>query len=264
MSAKRVLGIDIGGSGIKGAVVDVSRGRLITSRIRFVTPSPARPAAVVRAIKKVVAHFSWRGPVGVGFPGIVRNQVAYSAHNLHPAWIGCDLAQRFRAASGCPVFAMNDADVAAVGELAFGAGRRGRGTVLVLTFGTGIGSALFRDGELIPNLELGHLQFKDGIAEDYCAASVREEKNLSWKAWGKRVNAYLHHLDRLVSPDLIIVGGGVSRKFDKFSPNLDLEVDVVPAKLRNEAGIIGAATAAGRLLPRGQLKVRSFVAPEED
>lgn len=264
MAAKRVLGIDIGGSGIKGAVVDVSRGRLITTRVRFATPSPARPAAVARAVKKVVDHFSWKGPVGVGFPGIIRQQIAHSAPNLHPSWIGRNLARHFRAASKCPVFAMNDADVAAIGELAFGAGRTARGTVLVLTFGTGIGSALFRDGELFPNLEFGHLHFKGDIAEHYCAASVREEHNLSWKAWGKRVNAYLRHVAFLISPDLIIIGGGVSKKFEKYSRYLDLDARVVPARLKNEAGIIGAATAAARHLPRTQLKVRSFVAPAED
>lgn len=264
MAANRVLGIDIGGSGIKGAVVDLACGRLVTSRIRFATPEPARPAAAVRTIKKVVAHFSWKGPIGVGFPGIIRRQIAHSAPNLHPAWAGRNLSQQFRAASGCPVFVLNDADAAAIGELNFGAGRRTKGTVILLTFGTGIGSALFSDGKLFPNLEFGHLRFKGGIAEHYCAALVREEHNLSWKAWGKRVNAYLRHVEVLVSPDLIIIGGGVSKKFEKFSGHLDLETRVVPAKLKNEAGIIGSALAAAQHLTRAQLKVRSFVAPRDD
>jgi polyphosphate glucokinase len=259
-----VLGIDIGGSGIKGAVVNVSRGRMVTERFRVATPSPAQPASVGRALKKVVTHFGWKGPIGVGFPGIVRRNVALSAANLGEVWIGRDLAVDFSKATGSPVYVLNDADAAGYAELKFGAGRGSKGTVLLLTLGTGIGSALFFDGVLVPNLEFGHLHFGKSIAERFASASVREREKLSWKRWGKRLNELLGHYAFVTSADLIILGGGVSKKFDKFGPCIDLPVRVIPARLKNEAGIIGAAVAASSHLPKTKLKVRSFVPPETE
>lgn len=256
-----VLGVDIGGTGIKGAVVNVATGRLLTPRLRVETPRPARPAAVARAFATLVARFGWRGPVGVGFPGVVRQQVALTAANLHPAWVGLHLGRHFSHAAHCPVFALNDADAAGMAEMRFGAGRRRQGTVLMLTLGTGIGSALFRDGALVPNLEFGHLEFKGDIAEKYAAAVVRKNEDLTWEAWGRRVNDLLAHIHFLVSPDLIIVGGGVSTKFQKFRGELAVPARVVPARLQNSAGIVGAALAAGRGLPKPKLIVKSFVPP---
>ncbi len=238
-----ILGIDIGGSGIKGAVVDLAKGELASERERLETPVPATPAAVARSVARIAKHFAWDGPIGVGFPGIIRTNVAHSAANLHPTWIGRDLAQLFGKATGCPVAAVNDADAAGLAEVAFGAGRGVNGTVLLLTLGTGIGSALFRDGALVPNTEFGHLEFRGGPAEDYAAASVRKARDMRWGHWSARVNRLLLHLDFLLSPDLFIIGGGVSAKFDKVAGALDKRLRVVPAALMNDAGIVGAALA---------------------
>lgn len=253
-----VLGIDIGGSGIKGAVVDVSKGRLVTDRFRVPTPSPAQPAAVSRALKKVVNHFGWKGPIGVGFPGVVRRNIALSATNLGESWIGRDLAAQFSKASGSPAYALNDADAAGIAEMNFGAGRRQHGTVLLLTLGTGIGSALFIDGVLVPNLEFGHLQFRKTIAERFASVSMREKEKLSWKRWGQRLNHLLEHYAFITSADLIILGGGVSKKFDKYAPCIELPVRVVPARLKNEAGIIGAAVAASNHLPKSKMRASAM------
>jgi polyphosphate glucokinase len=259
----KILGIDIGGSGIKGAVVDVKTGRLLTPRLRVATPVPAGPAALARALAKLVRRFQWRGPIGVGFPGIIRSQVTYSAANLHPAWIGLNLGKHFGRATRCPVWALNDADAAGLAEVRFGAGRGKRGTVLLLTIGTGIGSALFHDGVLFPNLEFGHLKFKDTIAEKYAAASVRKNLDLTWEQWGRRLNEVLHHVHFLVSADLIILGGGVSSKMERFAACLDVPTRILPARLRNQAGVVGAALAAAEKLPRARLAVKSFVPPAE-
>jgi polyphosphate glucokinase len=260
----KALGIDIGGSGIKGAVVDVATGRLLTPRLRADTPEPARPASVARAVAHLAKRFAWKGPIGIGFPGIVRRHVAVIAANLHPTWSGVDLARLFGRATKCPVHVLNDADAAGLGEVAFGAGRRHDGTIIVLTFGTGIGSALIRDGVLIPNLEFGHLKFKHTIAEKYASAAVRKNEDLSWREWGQRVNELLHHVQLMISPELFILGGGVSAKFERFAPCLDVSVKVVPARLLNDAGIVGSALSAARMLPRAKLKVRSFAAPPAD
>lgn len=260
----KVLGIDIGGSGIKGAVVNVRDGRLLTARVRLDTPESARPAAVARIVAKLAAQMTWRGPIGLGFPGIIRQQIAYSAPNLHPTWTRLNLARHFTKATKCPACVLNDADAAGVAEMAFGAGRKTRGTVLMLTFGTGIGSALFRDGMLVPNLELGHTEFQGDIAEKYASAAVRKSEDLSWSDWGRRVNQLLHHFHFLLSPDLIIFGGGVSTKFGKFARYFDVATRVVPARMGNLAGIVGAALAASRQLPKTKLTVKSFTPPEEN
>jgi len=236
-----VLGIDIGGSGIKGAPVDIERGVLTRERYKLLTPQPATPDAVAAAVADLVAHFEWQGPIGCTFPAVVRRGVVYSAANMDHAWVGVDGAALFRQTTDSPVTLLNDADAAGVAEMRLGAGRGREGVVMVLTFGTGIGSALLIDGRLVPNTELGHLEFRRGEAEHYAAARVRKEEKLSWHEWGTRVDRFLKYLDRLFSPDLFIVGGGVSRKFERFSEALTVAAEVVPALLENEAGIIGAA-----------------------
>ncbi|NUR87582.1 MAG: ROK family protein [Nonomuraea sp.] len=233
-----VLGIDIGGSGIKGAPVDVSSGQLTADRLRIPTPQPAKPADVAEVVARIVKHFGWSGPIGVTFPGVVVNGVVRTAANVHHSWIGVDAAKLFGGA------VLNDADAAGLAEVAFGGGRGQAGTVLMLTFGTGIGSALFVDGTLVPNTEFGHLELHGHDAEARASDRAREEHDLSWDKWAHRVEAYLRHVDMLLSPSLIIIGGGVSKKADKFLPHVKVDVPVVPATLQNEAGIIGAALVA--------------------
>jgi polyphosphate glucokinase len=235
-----VLGIDIGGTGIKGAPVDIGAGELTRERLRVPTPRPAGPVAVAGVVRQIVAHFSWTGPVGVTVPGVVRDGVMRDAVNLDEAWAGVDAAALFGGAA-----VVNDADAAGLAEMTFGAGRGARGTVLMLTFGTGIGSALFVDGTLVPNTELGHLLLRGVDAEHRASDRAREEHELGWREWAERVAEYLEHVTMLLSPSLIIIGGGVSKKADKFLPYIDVGVPLVPATLRNEAGIIGAAATAG-------------------
>ncbi|MBX6384648.1 MAG: ROK family protein [Microbispora sp.] len=236
-----VLGIDIGGSGIKGATVDTVAGVLTRERLRVPTPRPAVPGAVARAVREIAEHFSWTGPMGVAFPGVVRDGIVGTAANMDPSWIGVRGAELF----GGQAVVLNDADAAGLAEMTFGAGRDRRGVVLVLTFGTGIGSALFVDGVLVPNTEFGHIEIRGKDAERRASDRVREEKDLSWKKWARRVEEYLGRMRDLLSPSLIVIGGGVSKKVDRFLPYVDLgDTPVVPAALRNEAGIIGAAMAA--------------------
>jgi len=239
-----VLGIDIGGTGIKGALVDTEMGQLVTERYRLLTPDGAKPEPVAETVGAVVRHFEWRGAIGCGFPAVVKDGTAYTAANISSRWIGYDVRAVFEETTGCDVTVMNDADVAALAEMRFGAGRGVAGSVLIVTLGTGIGTAMFVNGQLVPNLELGHIEIRGKDAETRATDIVRKEKNLSWKAWGKRVNEYLQTIDRLIWPDLIIVGGGASKSWDKFSPYLDVRASVVPAGMLNEAGIVGAALAA--------------------
>lgn len=243
----KTLGIDIGGSGIKGAPVDLKTGRLTAKRVRIETPEPARPVAVARAVAELVKAFDWRGPVGVGYPGVICDGRTMTAANLHPDWIGLDAGRLFSRASRCPVTVINDADAAGLAEMRFGAGRKESGTVLLVTLGTGVGSALFRGGRLFPNTELGHLPWRGGkSAEKFVSAAARKRRGLSWEEWAGRLNDYLHTLESLLWPDLIIVGGGVSAKYRKWIRFLRLRTKIVPAKLFNEAGIVGAALAAAR------------------
>ncbi|MCB0114121.1 MAG: ROK family protein, partial [Caldilineaceae bacterium] len=207
-----ILGIDIGGSGIKGALVDAESGELLTDRKRIETPQPATPTAVAEVIKELVDHFEWTGSVGCTFPAIIRNGVVHSAANVDKSWIGTDAKKLFEAKTGCNVTVINDADAAGIAEMVFGAGRDVPGVVIVLTLGTGIGSALFVDGHLAPNTELGHLEMNGGDAEQQTADSARDREDLGWKAWGKRLNQYFQMVEFLLSPDLFIVGGGVSKK----------------------------------------------------
>ncbi len=240
------LGIDIGGSGIKGALVDTEHGVLLTERKRVLTPSPATPAAVGEAVSGLVAHFGFDGPVGVAYPGIVRGGVARLAANMDASFLGVDVAALFSEAASAPASVINDADAAGIAEMEFGEGRGNDGTVLLLAFGTGIGSALFRHGILVPNPEFGHLEFRGKPAEDDASAAARKRDGLSHAKWCLRVNAYLEHVEMLVSPDLIIIGGGISKKWDRFGYLLIASVPVRPARLRNDAGIVGAALLASR------------------
>lgn len=244
-----ILGIDIGGSGIKGALVDTERGVATTLYQRIPTPQPSTPDAVADVVTQLVRHFEWSGPVGCTFPAIIKNGVAYSAANVDKSWIGTDGDRLFEQKTGCPFQLINDADAAGLAEVEFGAGRGRPGVVMMLTLGTGIGSALFVDGRLVPNTELGHMEVRGKEAEHRASDRVRGKKKLSWKQWAARVDEVLHVYDALFSPTLFIIGGGVSKKHAKFLPLLTIGTPVVPAQLLNEAGIIGAALAARSLVP---------------
>lgn len=240
-----ILGIDIGGSGIKGALVDTDSGALVTERQKLATPQPSTPEAVCATVKDLVTQFAYDGAVGCTFPAIVKDGVTLSAANVDPQWIGTDAAALLSSALGLPVTVVNDGDAAGVAEITHGAAKGHLGVVLMLTFGTGVGSALFSKGVLVPNTEFGHLQFEGHeSAEDFVAAKVREDEQLSWEAWGRRVGRYLQHLELLFSPDLFVIGGGVSRKFDRFSEFLAVRAPLLPAQFENQAGIIGAAMLA--------------------
>ena len=241
-----LLGIDIGGTGIKGAPVDVGTGQLVGERFRLETPQPAVPNAVADVVEKVAAHFNYQGPTGVAFPAVVKHGVTYTAANVDRSWIGTNAGELFSRHVGGPVTVVNDADAAGIAEIRFGAGRDRKGVVILLTLGTGIGSAIFLNGELIPNTEFGHLIIRGKEAEKRASEKVREDKKLSWRQWAKRLSEFLNEMEKLFSPDLFIMGGGISKKANKFIPYLTTktEVIVVPALMRNEAGIIGAAYLA--------------------
>ncbi|MFI5955560.1 polyphosphate--glucose phosphotransferase [Cryptosporangium sp. NPDC051539] len=239
-----ILGIDIGGSGIKGAPVDLDSGALSAERFRLETPKGGAPDDMMPVIAEVVKHFPGDGPIGVTFPGVVVRGVIKTAANLQKDWIGIDAGTVFTELTHRSVTVLNDADAAGVAEMAFGAGRDRKGTVLLFTFGTGIGSALFHNGALVPNTELGHVELHGKDAELRASDRAREEGEMSWSKWAGRVNEYLNHLEMLFSPDLIIVGGGVSKKADKWLPEVSVNAEIVPAMLQNNAGIVGAAMAA--------------------
>jgi polyphosphate glucokinase len=241
-----VLGIDIGGSGIKAAPVDVASGELLEKRYRIATPSPGDSDQVLEVIRRIVDHFDWKGKIGAGFPGVVSRGVVRTAANVSQAWIGEDLATLIENATHCPAVVLNDADAAGLAEMRFGRGVEYEDLyVLFLTIGTGIGSAFFLKRELWPNSELGHLQVRGKDAEHRAGDGVRKAQGLSWKRWGKRLREVLQVYEFLFHPDVFILGGGVSKKFKKYGKYLkDIHADVVPAKLRNQAGIIGAAMAS--------------------
>jgi len=243
----QILGIDIGGSGIKGALVDTQTGQLLVERYRVPTPDPARPRSVAKVVAEISQHFEWSGPVGCGFPAVICNGVAMTAANIHSKWIKTNAETLFSDLTGCPVRVINDADAAGLAEMAFGAGRERKGTVLLVTIGTGLGTVLFTDGHLLPNTELGHIELFGADAELSASDAARKRDKLSWKRWAKNFNAYLDTLERLLWPDLIILGGGVIKQHEKFLPLLKLRAEVVPAQLLNEAGIVGAALAAQAL-----------------
>ncbi len=243
--SRQILGIDIGGSGIKANIVDPAAGSVLADRHKIATPRPATPETVTDATAETVRWPRWTGPVGCAFPAVVRRGVALTAANIDPAWIGVDVAARFGAATGLEVTVVNDADAAGIAEAAHGAARDCRGVAIVLTFGTGIGSAVLVDGTLVPNTELGHLEFGGHApVEDWAAARVRKEEGLSWGEWADRVDRFLHHLDRLFSPDRFVVGGGVSRRWERFGSRFTVAVETVAAAFGNQAGIVGAAVAA--------------------
>jgi polyphosphate glucokinase len=239
-----ILGIDIGGSGIKGQPVNTETNELIGKRFRIETPRPATPAAIAEAVKKLVQHFNWDGPIGCGFPAVIQHGIVKTASNIDPSWIGTDVEALFRNASGNPVFVANDADIAGIAEKQLGAGVHCHGVSLLITIGTGLGTALFIDNHLVPNTELGHLRLKGKVAEHYASDATRKKEGLSWEKWGKRFNKYLQHLEFLFSPDLFILGGGASKKMEKFAEHIKVNAQVVPAQLLNQAGIVGAALYA--------------------
>ncbi|HQW12271.1 MAG TPA: ROK family protein [Saprospiraceae bacterium] len=242
----QVLGIDIGGSGIKGAIIDINTGELLTDRIKIKTPKPATPEAVADTVLELVQRLNYKGLIGCGFPAIIKNGVAKSASNIDKSWIDVAVDEVLSSKTGMKVFVANDADVAGMAEQAFGLVSGEPGTVIVLTLGTGIGSALFYHGILVPNTELGHLKFKGGVLESYASNKTREELGLDWKTYGTRLNKALQHIEFLFSPNLMIIGGGLAKKFDEFKPYLQLQTKVVPAKYGNNAGLIGAALYAYR------------------
>jgi polyphosphate glucokinase len=244
----QILGIDIGGSGIKGAPVDIQKGVLTAERQRIPTPQPSRPDDVADVVAEIARRFDWDGPIGCTFPAIIKDGVAYSAANVDKAWIGTDAKALFEAKTHCPVAVVNDADAAGIAEMEFGAGRGKMGVVIMLTLGTGIGSAVFVNGHLLPNTEFGHLEVRGKDAEARASDRVRVEKDLSWEKWAEKVDEFLGRVEFLFSPDLFIIGGGVSKKHEKFLPLLHTRAPIVPAQLLNEAGIVGAAMAARDLL----------------
>ncbi|MCW2532288.1 MAG: ppgK [Blastococcus sp.] len=236
--------MDIGGSGIKGGLVDLEVGQLVGERIRIETPQPSLPDPVYGVVAKIVGSFGWTGQIGVTFPGVMKNGVAHTAANVDKSWIGTDVDAALEKLIPGSVVTLNDADAAGIAEMRYGAGRDQGGVVLMLTFGTGIGSALFTDGHLVPNTEFGHIQVDGGDGERRASAAARERENLDYPAWARRVDRYLDVLEAGLWPDLIIVGGGVSKKAHKWVPLLTTRTPVVPAQLQNDAGIVGAALAA--------------------
>jgi polyphosphate glucokinase len=239
-----ILGVDIGGSGIKGAPVDTATGQLLAERFRIATPKSGTPRALAKTLKTLVQHFQWNGLIGCGFPAVVQNGIAKTASNIDNKWIESDVVGLFTEATNCKTWVVNDADAAGLAEMKFGAGREQNGIVMLLTIGTGIGSAMFTGGRLVSNTELGHIYLNGEIAEDYASDAVRKKLDLTWKKWGKRFDKYLRHVENIFWPDLIIIGGGMSKRFDKFKESLSVKTTVVPAQLLNDAGIIGAALFA--------------------
>jgi polyphosphate glucokinase len=239
-----VLGIDIGGTGIKAALVNTVNGKLLGQVLRMPTPQPATPKAVVNVIREIIAHFCWRGDVGCGFPGVVKEGITLSAANVAKEWVNFPFQAELETMVNAPVVVINDADAAGLAEMKFGAGKpyygHGGGTVLMLTLGTGIGSALFVDGHLVPNTELGHLELQGVDAEKMAAASIKTRENLSWEVWAERLNLFLQQVEFLLSPDVFIIGGGISSEYQKFFPLLQVHATLLPANMGNDAGIIGA------------------------
>ena len=242
---KNILGIDVGASGIKGAVVDLEKGELLTERIKLSTPKPATPDAVAAVIANLVKQTGYTGGlVGCGIPAIVSHGVAHSAANIDPAWIGTNIETLLSDATGMEVISMNDADAAGLAEMRYGKGMGKKGTVMLITIGSGLGSALFTDGHLVRNTELGHLYLQGWLAEHYVSNTARKKYEMSWPGFGKRFNEYLLHIDRIFSPDLVILGGGISNDFKEFAPYFDAKLNITTAAMFNHAGIIGAALYA--------------------
>ncbi|MFL7867922.1 MAG: polyphosphate--glucose phosphotransferase [Anaerolineales bacterium] len=239
-----ILGIDVGGSGIKGAPVDISTGELVAERYRIKTPKGAKPKPVAETVAKIANYFEWNGPIGIGFPAPIKGGVAMMAANISEQWVGVNADELFSKVTDCPCTTMNDADAAGLAEMEFGAGSGQPGTVIVLTLGTGIGTAIFHRGKLLPNTEFGHLEMNRKDAEYRASDFARQRDDLSWKKYAKRLSKYLAAMEKLFWPDLFIIGGGISKDHEKFLPLLTTEAPVVPAQQFNNAGIVGAALAA--------------------
>jgi len=240
----QVLGIDVGGSGIKGAPVDTETGKLLAERVRIKTPKNAEPEPVAEVVTEIAKSFNWTGPIGIGFPAPIKSGVAMMAANVSEKWVGTNVDDMFTKITGCDCTMINDADAAGLAEMKFGAGQGQPGTVIMVTLGTGIGSAIFYRGVLLPNTEFGHLEVKGQDAEYRASDMARQRDDLSWKKYAKRLNKFLSKMERLFWPDLFIIGGGISKESDKYIPLLKIKTPVVPAQLLNEAGIVGAALAA--------------------
>lgn len=243
-----ILGIDIGGSGIKGAPVNTITGEMLEERYRLTTPRPSIPAAVADVVGEVVHRFNWKGPVGCTFPAVVKEGIVYTAANVDTGWIGINGQLLLQQKLGMPVLLLNDADAAGIAEMEFGIGKGQQGVVIMLTFGTGIGSAIFVNHRLVPNTEFGHLDIRGKDAEHRASDAIRQKRELTWKEWAKRVNEFLGWMEALFSPDLFIIGGGVVKKQDRFLHLLHTKAPIVPAQMQNDAGIIGAALAARDLV----------------
>jgi Transcriptional regulator/sugar kinase len=260
-SGRIAIGIDVGGSGIKAAIVDVEAGRFRSERLRIATPDPSTPEAVISAIGRIVKRLAKEGglgattPVGVGLPGVTIDGTLKFAGNIDQAWIGFPVVERLRKVTGRPVTIVNDADAAGIAEMRFGVGRDRPGVVIFLTLGTGVGSGVFVDGKLVPNTEFGQMEIRGRLAERRSAAVARIRRGLSWKAWAQDLDEHLDRIDKLMWPTLMILGGGVSKQGDKFIPRLTVRCPVVPAQLRNDAGIIGAAIVAAEASPPNPLVV---------
>lgn len=241
-----VLGIDIGGSGIKAAIVDISKGELVSERLRIPTPQPSLPKDVSEVILEIIRQFNYKGPIGIGFPAAITRGIIRTASNIDDSWKLLEADAFFTESLGNPSFVLNDADAAGFAEIKFGAGKDVDGVVILVTVGTGIGTAVFVNGTLLPNTEFGHLKYrKDDIAEHWVSDAKRKNDGLSWEKWGKRFNKYLQYLEALTYPELFIIGGGASRKFEKYADSFKTMARVVPAEQRNHAGLIGAAVYAG-------------------
>ena len=242
-----MLGVDIGGSGIKGAIVDTNTGEFVSERLRIETPQPAEPEPIAQVVGQIAKSFAWLGAIGCTFPAVVQHGVTKTAANVHDDWIDADARSILQQHTGNPVLVLNDADAAGIAEMEFGAGRNQQGLVVILTLGTGVGSAFFINGVLIPNTEFGHLIIRGKDAELRTSDRARQANGYSWEKWGKLLTEHMQHIEVLFTPDLFIIGGGISKKFESFAPFIACKTKIVPAQLRNRAGIVGAALAAAKL-----------------
>lgn len=240
----QVLGIDVGGSGIKGAPVDTKTGELLAERIRIKTPKNAEPQPVMEVVAEIATSFNWKKPIGIGFPAPIKAGITMMAANVSEKWVGANADDLFTKITGCDCTMINDADAAGLAEVKFGAGKGQPGTVIMITLGTGIGTAIFHRGNLLPNTEFGHLEINGEEGEHRASDAARQRDGLSWKKYAKRLNKYLTAMERLFWPDLFIVGGGISKESEKYIPRLTIETPIIPAQFLNEAGIVGAALAA--------------------
>jgi polyphosphate glucokinase len=238
-----ILGIDVGGSGIKGAPVSTETGELMAERVRIKTPKEAEPEPIAEVVAEIANSFNWKGRIGIGFPAPIKGGVAMMAANISENWVGINADELFAKATGCTCRMINDADAAGLAEMKFGAGRGQPGTVIMITLGTGMGTAIFHRGHLLPNAEFEHLDMNGKEAEQRASDAVRQREDLSWKKYAKRLNKYLAEMEKLFWPDLFIVGGGISKQSEKYIPLLNIETPIVPAQFLNEAGIVGAALA---------------------